>query len=55
MAHYFTIIGRHLECAIQLELVVKFEFVLIERKHAVLSISAQFYHMPERHERVLVC
>ena len=32
MAHYFTIIGRHLECAIQPELVVKIEFVLIERK-----------------------
>ena len=47
MAHYFTIIGRHLECAIQPELVVKLEFVQ-------LSISAQFYHMPERHERVLV-
>ena len=54
MAHCLTIIGRHLECAIQPELVVKLEFVLIERKHAVLSISAQFYHMPERHERVLV-
>ena len=53
MAHYFTIIGRHLEWAIQPELVVKLEFVLIERKHAVLSISPQFYHMPERHERVL--
>ena len=51
MAHYFTIIGRHLECAIQPELVVKLEFVLIERKHAVLSISD---HMPERHKRVLV-
>ena len=54
MAHYFTIIGHHLECAIQPELVVKLEFVLIERKYAVLSISAQFYHMRERHERVLI-
>ena len=54
MAHYFTIIGRHLECAIQPEMVVKLEFVLIERKHAVLSISPQFYHMPEKHKRVLV-
>ena len=27
MAHYSTIIGRHLECAIQPELVVKLEFV----------------------------
>ena len=54
MAHYFTIIGRHLECAIQPELVGKLEFVLIERKHAVLSISPQFYHMPERHKRGLV-
>ena len=39
MAHYFTIIGRHLECAIQSELVVKIEFVLIERKH-----SCRFQH-----------
>ena len=50
MAHYFTIIGRHLECAIQPELVVKIEFVLIERKQ-----SCRFrFHMPERHGRVLV-
>ena len=34
MAHYFTMIGRHLECAIQPELVVKIEFVLIERKQS---------------------
>ena len=34
MAHSFTIIGRHLECAIQPELVVKIEFVLIERKQS---------------------
>ena len=39
MAHYFTIIGRHLECAIQPELVVKIEFVLIERKQ-----SCRFRH-----------
>ena len=38
MAHYFTIIG-HLECAIQPELVVKIEFVLIERKQ-----SCRFRH-----------
>ena len=41
MAHYFTIIGRHLECAIQPELVVKIEFVLIERKQ-----SCRFRHNP---------
>ena len=28
MTHYFTIIGCHLECVIQPELVVKLEFVL---------------------------
>ena len=39
MAHYFTIIDRHLECAIQPELVVKIEFVLIERKQ-----SCRFRH-----------
>ena len=40
MAHYFTIIGRHLECAIQPELVVKIELVvLIERKQ-----SCRFRH-----------
>ena len=39
MAHYFTIIGRHLECAIQPELVVKLESALIERKQ-----SCQFRH-----------
>ena len=39
MAHYLAIIGRHLECAIQPELVVKIEFVLIERKQ-----SCRFRH-----------
>ena len=39
MTHYFTIIGCHLECAIQPELVVKLEFVLIERKQ-----SCRFWH-----------
>ena len=39
MAHYFTIIGRHLECVIHPELVVKIEFVLIERKQ-----SCRFRH-----------
>ena len=39
MAHNFTIIGRHLECAIQPELVVELEFVLIERKQSI-----QFRH-----------
>ena len=31
MSQFFTI-GRHLECAIQTELVVELELVLIERK-----------------------
>ena len=39
MADYFTIIDRHLECAIQPKLVVKLEFVLIERKQ-----SCRFQH-----------
>ena len=51
MAHSLTTIGRHLECAIQTELVVELELALIERKQ---SISAQFCHMPERCEGVRV-
>ena len=41
MAQFFTtiIIGRHLECAIQTELVVELELALIERKQ-----SRQFRH-----------
>ena len=39
MAHSLTTIGRHLECAIQTELIVELEL-------------AQFYHMAERYERV---
>ena len=45
MTHYFTIIGRHLECAIQPELVVKIEFVLIERKQ-----SCRFRHYSISHK-----
>ena len=44
-------IGRHFECAIQPELVIR---VCPNRKEAILSISAQFHHMPERYERVHV-
>ena len=50
MAQFFSTIGRHLECAIQTELVVELELALIE-KEAMSSISAQFYHMPGRYER----
>ena len=32
MAQVFTIIGRHLECATQTELIVELELALIERK-----------------------
>ena len=32
MAQFFSTIGRHLECAIQTELVVELELTLIERK-----------------------
>ena len=48
---FFTI-GRHLECAIQTELVVELE--LGYRKEAISSISAQFHYTPERYERVRV-
>ena len=41
MAQFFSTNGRHLECAIQTELVVELESL----------ISAQFYHMPGRYER----
>ena len=32
MAQFFSTLGRHLECAIQTELVVELELALIERK-----------------------
>ena len=34
MAHSLTIIGLHLECAIQAEMVVELELALIERKQS---------------------
>ena len=34
MAHSLTTIGRHLECTIQLELIVDLELALIERKQS---------------------
>ena len=50
MAQFFSTIGRHLECAIQTELVVELELALIERKQC-----RRFRHnsiiMPERYER----
>ena len=48
MAQFFSTIGRHLECAIQTELVVELELALIERKQCL--DFGQFYHMP-RYER----
>ena len=51
MAQFFSTIGRHLECAIQTELVVELELISPHRKEAILLISAQFYHMPGRYER----
>ena len=39
MAHSLTTIGRHLECAIQAEMVVELELGLIERKQ-----SHRFWH-----------
>ena len=50
MAQFFSTIGRHLECAIQTELVVERP----HRKEAMSSISAQFYNMPGRYERVCI-
>ena len=55
MAHSLTTIGRHHECAIQTELVVESDVgPTPNQKDAILSISMQFCHMPERYERVLV-
>ena len=34
MAHSLTTIGRHLECAIQTELIVELELALIEREES---------------------
>ena len=56
MAHSLTTIGRHLECAIQTELVVEPDIglPLIGRKQ---SCRLQYHfvcHMPERYKRVLV-
>ena len=39
MAHIFTTSGRHLECAIQAELIGELELALIERKQ-----SGRFRH-----------
>ena len=39
MAHSWTTIGLHLECAIQAEMVVELELALIERKQ-----SRRFWH-----------
>ena len=50
---FFTTIGRYLECAIQTELHC-WTRVSPNRKEVISSISAQFYHMPERYERVRI-
>ena len=39
MAQFFSTIGRHLECAIQTELVVELELALIERKCNVVDFG----------------
>ena len=52
MAHSLTTIGRHLECAIQVE--IGRTGVSSNRKDAISSISAQSHYMPESYERVLV-
>ena len=56
MAHSLTI-GRHLECALQAELVVEPDIglpILYNQKEAILLISMQFCHKPERYKRGLV-
>ena len=53
MAHSLTI-GRHIECAIQTNLVVERDIPLIRIKEAILSFSMQFCHMPERYKSVFV-
>ena len=54
MAQFFSTIGRHLECAIQTKLVVEFENFSPHRKEAISLISAQFYNMAGRYERVCI-
>ena len=39
MAQFFSTIGRHLECAIQTELVVELELALIERKPYIVDFG----------------
>ena len=54
MAHSLTTIGPHLECAIQVEMVVELELAIIERKQ-----SCRFRHKSiickEATKRVLKC
>ena len=40
MAHSLTRIGRHLECAIQTEMVAELEFASSDRKEIISSISS---------------
>ena len=50
------IIGVHLECAIQVEMVLELESgVSSNRKEAISSILAQIHHMQESYERVRKC
>ena len=53
MAQFFSTIGRHLECAIQTELVVELELALIERKQ-YRRFRHNSINMPGRYERVCV-
>ena len=38
MAQFFSTIGRHLECAIQTELVVELELAIFFRSAAILKV-----------------
>ena len=46
MAQFFSTIGRHLECAIQTELVVELELALIERKQSRRPSPVVFHKAP---------
>ena len=55
MAHSLTTIGVHLECAIQVEMVVELELAPIERKQSRRFRHKSIIIMQESYERVRKC
>ena len=55
MAQFFSTIGRHLECAIQTELVVELELALIERKQYPISNILDNHNHQTRQHNVWYC